>query len=131
MFEWFLIAFAVYYITTVLLFDIDAEEPFERDDMDIYLSTEGQMLTRPVSIFDFVRRIFGLYKVVDARWFVRTERLPLWECPVCLSFWVASFCVVSLVVLPVGVFYPIALAGFVTFLSQILSQISQIRGEDT
>ncbi|APU89039.1 hypothetical protein Rctr85_010 [Virus Rctr85] len=52
--------------------------------------------TQPVTLFDWVRRLFGAYAVqrvsddpVEEVWYVKDERMEVWTCPVCLSFWLS------------------------------------------
>lgn len=50
-------------------------------------------VTRPVGLFDWIRRLFGAYNVMKAEngmaiWQVRVQPdLSAWYCPFCLSFW--------------------------------------------
>lgn len=41
-----------------------------------------------VALFDWIRRLFGVYSVEGDHWFIRQHWLAeLWTCPFCLSFW--------------------------------------------
>jgi len=43
-----------------------------------------------VAMFDWIRRLFGVYEIVGNEWKVRDHWLTeLWTCPFCLSFWVS------------------------------------------
>ena len=53
--------------------------------------------TRYVDFFDRFRALFGVYEReaaveedVDEYWYINKKRSGVWECPFCLSFWVAS-----------------------------------------
>lgn len=62
---------------------------------------------QPVTLFDWVRRVFGLYRVAkygdegqktaEELWYVNSDRVEVWTCPVCLSFWTALFTTAFLV----------------------------------
>lgn len=103
---------AVYYITDVLLLvESDRDTgPFEEKDKEVIWAKvyeyEGERSlikdTRFVNLWDRVRRVFGLYDivkndpyedeenpVVTEFWYVRQERYQVWQCPLCLGFWVS------------------------------------------
>ena len=44
---------------------------------------------QPVAFFDRIRRLFGVYTIKDGVWEVRKLRAEVWECPICLSLWLA------------------------------------------
>lgn len=94
---------AVYYVTRILLFD-HKEEPSgplpdtQKRVRHVFLAQEGakrQVYEAPVQLFDYVRRIFGLYDIqrdtgaAGAIWLVRESHLAVWTCALCLGFWVA------------------------------------------
>lgn len=89
MFELFLVWLTAAYLTRVLLFD-GSIGPFERGNITIIDGTE--VVGHP-DLFDFVRRLFGAYKVVrdgeHVFWYVNDVRMTLWRCPKCLGFWIS------------------------------------------
>lgn len=74
---------SVAYLTHVLLLSNDIG-PF-RSKKSTVLYTNGT--TRPVNLFDRVRRFFGVYKVEGYVWEIKSE-IAVWYCPYCLSFWI-------------------------------------------
>lgn len=43
---------------------------------------------QPVTLFDWIRRLFGVYEIHGKTWVVRMgSKSERWECPFCLSFW--------------------------------------------
>jgi len=95
----------VYYITDVLLLvDGDRDKgPFESltkkfiwvkvfKDNDV---THRDREERKVNAWDYIRRVFGLYEILEndgeELWYVRPQRAHVWECPHCLGFWVSIF----------------------------------------
>lgn len=44
---------------------------------------------QPVSLFDWFRRLFGVYYVNGPIWTVNNLRAERFTCPFCLSFWVS------------------------------------------
>lgn len=88
--------FTVYYVTRALVFEHKPSHqgpwPSEHKRVQrVFEDAEGKTMTYsyPVNFFDYVRRFFGLYKVGKEFWLVREERLEVWTCTFCLSFWVA------------------------------------------
>jgi hypothetical protein len=91
----------VYYLVACLRFDAAMTQPFvnyRREVQQFLVSTNdaGDVITEVITyhpgLFDRIRFLFGLYRVSPDNshvWVVRNERLPVWECPKCLSFWVA------------------------------------------
>lgn len=96
-----LAAAAASYAVRVLGYS-DAPGPYEsrrrtvrritRYDIDATVETTD----RPVSLFDWIRLLTTrCYDVTEADqtgmiyWYVREDRIKMWTCPVCLSFWMA------------------------------------------
>lgn len=122
----------VFYATLVLLF-VERESHFgpfaSKDKKLVYLhrNPDGDIVDRheqPINLFDRIRWFFGVYKVVKEDldeslnafdkeeykevWFVNPMRMELWECPMCLSAWVA--------LIPAAwalTFAPVVMAAFV------------------
>lgn len=44
---------------------------------------------QPVTLFDWIRRLFGVYTVKQHVWYVNPVHSQRWTCPICLSFWIA------------------------------------------
>lgn len=83
---------AVAYITHVLLYTNTYSGPIVKKDKFVYNSKTSK--SRPVNFFDIVRLIlFSPYKIEQdwELWIEDENRLELWSCPVCLSFWISSF----------------------------------------
>jgi len=97
---------ATFYVTRVLLYaDVDSHAgPFPQMNqtvVHVQPGTDDDDFTfyqhrQPVTLFDYFRRIFGLYDIVQAEddpaaklWYIRQTRLEVWTCPTCLSFWVS------------------------------------------
>lgn len=56
------------------------------------LDDEGLMQAehyQPVALFDWFRRLFGVYDVKGYIWTVNNLRAERFTCPFCLSFWVS------------------------------------------
>lgn len=138
-----LVGFFAYYLTKIFLFE-HKESHFGpwpsswrvvrhiyRIDLQEYDAFHTYQ--QPVTLFDWVRRIFGLYEIIkddplddddeddQEIWIVRERRLELWTCPTCLSFW--SGAIVSILLLMVQrdlLMWPLnwgILAGISAFLS--------------
>lgn len=43
-----------------------------------------------LTLFDWIRRPFGVYKVEGNTWIVQNDSAERWTCLFCLSFWVSS-----------------------------------------
>lgn len=52
----------------------------------IFISSQHE---QPVVLWDYLRRIFGVYTVVENQWYVEDSKVAVerWTCPFCLSFW--------------------------------------------
>lgn len=96
----------VFYLVRVLLFEEKVSHygpwPSKRRQVVWYKMTKPSGFyeyTQPVTAFDWVRRIFGVYRVSkigdksqgteEELWYVNEARAEVWTCPVCLSFWMA------------------------------------------
>ena len=44
-----------------------------------------------VCLWDWIRRIDGVYDVKGDEWYVNAWRAERWTCPFCLSFWISFF----------------------------------------
>lgn len=97
-------SFATMYLMSILLWHEEGEHgpfPDNRRDVVRLRQVMEDHITEyrvRVTLFDWVRRVFGLYDVsryedvsgnVRFIWLVREERLPVWACTRCLSFWAA------------------------------------------
>ena len=92
------------YMVRVMLFDMESRGPWESTtrfvrSMDMY----GSALTRPVNFFDRIRRLAGAYRVTTDSsgtvfWDVRADRVLVWQCPKCLTFWLCLPTTVLLIV---------------------------------
>jgi hypothetical protein len=109
---------------------------------DDYSGNFYREYTQPVTVFDWVRRLFGLYivEVIPADpvknipkeelWYVRQEREEVWTCPICLSFWVAIppavlFALYSGNLLNVFLFTP-AFAGGSVMLHRVIDFLNSV-----
>mgnify|MGYP005847519507 CR=1 FL=1 len=63
------------------------EGPFKSKSKHVYFRDEEH--TQAVALFDWFRRLFGVYKVEGDIWRVVHNRYEYFSCPFCLSFWVA------------------------------------------
>lgn len=76
---------------------------------------------QPVTFFDYIRRVFGVYQVQGDVWTVDAIRCQRWECPFCLSFWIAiGFAIVLCIFTKNYLLYPI----YVLALSGVASAIN-------
>lgn len=114
--------FFAYYLTKIFLFEHKESHygPWPSHNkivkhIDHYGGLPAEVMvtyTQPVTLFDWVRRFFGLYEITtddpipegnwDIKtdqeiWIVRERRIELWTCTTCLSFWSAT--IVSLLLL--------------------------------
>lgn len=105
--------FTVFYLVLIFQFyeKVSHFGPFQsKTRRMIYLRRDmsGEVIEKyeqPITIFDWVRRLFGVYRIEKEEctdndtfdigceegevWFVRQERMEVWECTTCLSGWVA------------------------------------------
>lgn len=119
----------VYYITSVLLYD-DNPQPVSIGTKKVILYGEidketntVKEITHPVGIFDYIRRVSGLYVVMDDAWIVNKKVLWLWLCPKCLSFWVSLFLAMVLSlstfnIMPMVLVFPAAGLSYKLFQSE-------------
>lgn len=90
-----LAAFAVYYLTKVLLFEekISHFGPFASKSEWVF--RQATHYQQPVTLFDRIRRWspFNPYSVQEIEgewlWSVDEGRLERWTCPKCLSIWIS------------------------------------------
>lgn len=82
---------ATYYVVNLFLFDIESTGPFIISNKMVKLTAAGQTSIRPVNLFDYIRRLFFVYEIQDNTWVVNNERVSVWSCPKCLSFWASSW----------------------------------------
>lgn len=127
---YFLLAcFSSFYLVSIFLWSESGENgPFP--DKTRSIIRVRKMLEDSISeyrvrvvLFDWVRRFFGLYDVLKytdehgvktETWLVREERIPVWLCPRCLSFWVSLIvCTPYIFIVPLWVFpiFVIAVSG--------------------
>lgn len=127
--ELFLImAVATTYITNVMLLERKTSHfgPFPSTKKFLFFhvdydddGAELEMHLQPVTLFDWLRRLFGAYSIKGDTWNVRDGALSeVWTCPKCLSFWMALIPAVALAALTstwfLIPFYVPALAGIST-----------------
>lgn len=121
--EFVIVGFAVYYLTSVLLYDPDDIGPFPAKDTYIVQTIGGDVQRKPVDLFDWFRYLFFAYRIEQdsngqAVWYVRPYAMMVWSCAKCLSFWIA------ILIFAVHYFVPqfpleiIAFAGVTTFLAR-------------
>ncbi len=95
------------YALRVLIFELSAPGPFEASTAFVADFSTGGAPARMVNLFDRVRRLFGVYRVVvDEKsglrlWNVWEPRAQVWRCPKCLSFYVSiPFTLCVLIAMP-------------------------------
>lgn len=134
--------FVTFYLTNVLLLDEDKVShhgPWPDSKREVVWATQvdlkrGQFneLRYPVTLFDWVRRVFGLFIVDGDVWHVNSARVEVWTCPVCLSWWVGLFSSIPWIILAgpdhpwrFTTFFilPWALAGIATFIMAISERV--------
>jgi len=79
---------SVAYITRCLLLSNETG-PMPHASIMVVFESNGQKFTRSANLFDFIRRVFGLYKITGLVWTQKDREL--WHCPYCLSFWINVF----------------------------------------
>lgn len=94
-----------YIVHCLILVEKDSHEgPFKAKNRLVVFP--GSAHVQMVSLFDWVRRIFGVYTLNRKEtgkeyWVVNPEAAERWECPFCLSFWAAiPFTIFAFVMLP-------------------------------
>jgi hypothetical protein len=120
-----MIGFAVYYLTMILLFDIEDIGPFPSKKAYVQQANVGE---KEVDLFDRFRYLFGMYRIEKdsagmSVWHVRPYAALVWVCPTCLCFWVANVIGIAYTFVPEShlVIQLLGFAGFVTFLSRFHS----------
>lgn len=134
--------FFVYYLVKTLLFEerISHFGPFV-DKNIIVRSTSREVVDgkvnfsfhdQPASIFDKIRQsITKCYKVEIASdgksyWFVDEERIEVWTCPKCLSFWMSAPIFFYVLIkdrdLLKAILCAVSAAGISTFLNSVLDE---------
>lgn len=103
------LSFAVSYLVRVLLFEerVSHFGPWpsknaivrrlRKDEDGLIMEYE-----QPVTFFDRVRQFFTRCYDIDKKtneWYVREDRMEMWTCPKCLSFWVAGAVVIPYLLL--------------------------------
>ncbi len=115
---------AAYYLTAILLFDMQDVGPFPSGAARVRHTVDGALAHKPVDAFDRLRFLFGAYRITTSIeghpiWFVRPHFMLVWICPACLGFWVAVALTFFSFFVPQG--QPLvdifAVAGIVLFLS--------------
>jgi hypothetical protein len=146
--------FATFYITWVLLFpgqDENAGPCPSKRRVVVFIykdpSTGSVMnYTRPVTLFDWVRRLFGVYSAVKEPashpdkivWVVSTDKLPVWLCPTCLGFWVAvvvNFAIMfytdyDLLFTALNIFCAAGVSRFLFSITNALAAVEEMNGGD-
>lgn len=82
---------------------------------------------QPVSLFDWFRRLFGVYHVNGYIWTVNHLRAERFTCPFCLSFWVSFPGTITLSIYMIAYEYElmpfVGVCLFAHFAIAIISQI--------
>lgn len=81
---------AVAYITYILLYSNEFTGPIVKRNKFVYNSETFK--SRPVNFFDYVRRILHNPYIISGDgelWVEDENKLEVWSCYVCLSFWVS------------------------------------------
>lgn len=88
-FSFLVAALALAYLVRVLLLQEkeDHEGPWPSSVKKVYFS--GSEHLQRVALFDHLLRLFGAYKAEGSLWTVNEPRAEVWQCPVCLSFWLS------------------------------------------
>jgi hypothetical protein len=85
---------------------------------------------QPVSLFDWCRRLFGIYHVKGPIWTVNDLRAERFTCPFCLSFWVSFPGTITLSIYMIAHEYePTPFVGVCLFSHFAIAIISQITYE--
>lgn len=92
-----LMGLACGWLTKVFLLEKEDEVlgPWPVDHTMIYFEADADdpPHLQPAVFFDRIRFIFGVYdEKLDGEqrlWIVKPERAAVWQCPICLSFWMA------------------------------------------
>lgn len=122
-----LLSLAVTYLTHVLLLEqkISHYGPFVDKDRLVEWRANPDKEIAPhvqsVTLFDWIRRPFGVYTVKGHVWIVNETASERWTCPICLSFWVAAAMLVVHFVLPPDVFQQILLLLALSAFSSIVN----------
>lgn len=89
-----ILSLACAYVTRALLLTEKSshEGPFKTPNHFVVFPGSGH--TQRVCLFDWIRRIFGVYRVQKDQqgtsyWVVQMNAAERWTCPFCLAFWVA------------------------------------------
>ena len=88
-----LASLACAYIVRILLLEEKESHvgPFVLKSTFVYFQETKHI--QPAALFDILRLLLGVYTVSHTKsgtlWTVRQLRAEVWECPKCLSFWVA------------------------------------------
>lgn len=87
-----LFGLAAAYSTKVLLFDTEKIESHYGPFLDYSRFISFIDHNRPVTLFDWIRRPFGVYNIQGKQWVVDEKlnrKIDRWTCPYCLSFWLS------------------------------------------
>lgn len=116
-FDTFLYTISIAYITKVLLLD-NPHGPFP-SKLSTVLYPDGR--TRSVNLFDYLRRLFGVYKISGFVWEVKSN-VALWFCPYCLSFWINLIFLPFFILIFIHTYYFVLLLFFVPFVAGKLNE---------
>ena len=135
----------VFYLVEILQFDgAGRSGPMESRRIQIvrvvHTNQTVQNFSAPANFFDYVRRWFRAYTVVrdedgDEVWFVRDRAIKVWECPICLSFWM-SVTVMAIIAPLYGlailhtVIYTLAITAVSTILHVVINKYTATEPHD-
>ena len=101
---WIASVLAISYLTRILIFKQHprGSGPFQSKTQFVYDSVSK--MSQPVTLFDYIRRYtpFNPYKVGEEMWIINPDRILVWSCPICLSFWVTFLVSVLIGLLELG-----------------------------
>lgn len=100
-----LMALTTAYLTHILILERKTSHfgPFPSKGLVVLFKPDEEFdeeHIQPVTLFDWVRRIFGVYSVKNHVWTVKAIESQRWTCPICLSFWIAAAVIVINALLP-------------------------------
>lgn len=84
---------AAAYITKILLFDTEKIESHYGPFLDTSRIVRFPDHVRPVTLFDWIRRPFGVYHIQGKVWLVDEKlnrKIDRWTCPYCLTPYIAT-----------------------------------------
>lgn len=76
-----------YLLRCLHLREVDSHEGPAKDMRRVVLFASGHV--QQVCLWDWIRRLFGAYRVEGYTWNVEEHRAEVWTCTHCLSLWCA------------------------------------------